>query len=127
MAVDKKHRREEAIRKSKRKRNIIIAVVSATVLALAAAIIFTVVLSAGTYTYTDGIQILTLHPDGTFTAILYHGERYTGSFVRHDDRIELTYGGDLPVTANARLDGDSLTLPLEWDDSHNHGRVLTLR
>ena len=127
MSSYKKDRREQAIKKKKRKRNVIIAVVSVVVLALVAVTVITVMSSIGTETYSDGQQSIKLNSDGSFTAALYH-IRYDGTYVRTGDSIELTYDfGGTTATVFAQLDGDSLYLPIEWDDSHGHGNVLTKR
>ena len=122
----KKNRREKAIKKAKLKRNILIAVIGVLVLGTAAAIIISAIISSGTETYSDGSgQSLNLYSNGTFDASLYHGNKYSGTYVRNESGVELTYNEYM--TVQAWIDGDTLYLPAEWDDGHGHGSTLTKR
>ena len=128
MPVDKKDRRERAIKKAKLRRGIIIGAVGIAVLAVAAFIVIAITMSVGTEAYTDGQQNLILRTDGSYTAVLFHGNSFNGTYVRTADGLELTYGsGGSTMTAHALIEGDMLHLPTEWDDNHGHGKILIKR
>jgi len=124
----KKARREKARKQAKRKKLLIIAVVAIVVLAVAALITIITIQAARIETYADSGQTLELHPDGTFSAVLFHGARYSGTYekIEHDGNIAIAFtsGG---ATVYGEVVNNRLTLPTEWDDGHGHGRVLTKR
>ena len=128
MSTHKKERRERAIKKAKLRRNIIIAIASAVILAVAAAVVITVVTSVGRETYSDGQQAVTFYSDGSFRAMLLHNNTYSGTYVKTEGGMELTYGPDAaPVTVFVQIDGDALQIPSEWDDGHGHAGILMKR
>ena len=124
MAKDKKVKRELAAKKAKQKRNIIIAICAVIALLLVAAVIFNAVQSARTEVYTRGNASITLRPNGEFTAILFHGERLSGTYVKSEDSVAFTHIG---TTVIGELEGNTLHLPEEWDDGHGHGYIFTKR
>ena len=121
---NKKARRELAKKRAKRKKIIIIALSAVIAVAVVTAIVIGAVNSARTQTYTDGHATITLHSDGSFTATMYHGERYNGTYLKTDESVEFTYGG---ATVSTLLDGNRIHIPNEWEDGHNHGSVLIKR
>ena len=124
MASNKKARRELAQKKAKQKKILIFSIGGALILAIAAVIIVTAVNAANTETYSSTGQSIRLNANGEFSASLFHGSTYGGTYEKTDGSVIFTYG---ETTAIAMLDGDTLFLPPEWDDGHGHGSVLTRR
>ena len=128
MPNNKKARRELAIKKAKLKRRIIISLCSVLVLAFIAAVIITVVFNAGTQTYSDGYATVELRPNGKFSAVLYHNERYNGVYTTSESGgatlIHLSYND---ITAIAMVTDMGFIFPDEWFDDHGHGSVLPER
>ena len=118
-----KTKRELAIKKAKRKKTILLVIVVVIAVALLSAIVISVVKNANTELYTDGGASIRLHPDGKFTAVLYHNERYKGTYEKAEDgsSVAFTTGAG---TVFSRIDGDVLMIPNEWDDSHSHSLGL---
>jgi ABC-type phosphate transport system substrate-binding protein len=125
MSASKKAKREAELKKAKRNKIITVISVAAAILILAGAIIFNNMRSAGTETYSDGEQFISLRADGSFSAALYHGVQYSGTYERASGGINLTYDGQ---QAFAAIQGGALNLPEEWgDDGHGHGSTLMKR
>jgi len=123
--LNKKARRELAKKRAKMKKLIIIVSAVVIVLGVAAFIYFSTTAAAGTETYTDGYQTVTLRPNGRFSANLYHDEKYTGTYTIEDQ-------GSWSIVAfvvnNQTIYGtiiqDNLMLPDDWHDDHGHNTVL---
>ena len=116
-------KRELAIKKAKRKKAIIIVVVSVVALALVVALVISAVTSAMTEVYTDGSTTIELRPSGRFSAKMYHQDTYSGTYAKSADgtSVTFTYSG---LSVVGRIEGNTLHLPSEWDDGHGHGTVL---
>jgi len=127
MSDVKKERRNQAVKKAKRKRTIKIILAGAGILLAVAAVIITIILTYGSEYYAEGGQSLRLHSDGTFTAILYHEVSYSGTYERVENGVNLTYGEITPITVFSHIENKLLTLPTEWDDFHGHQRILPKR
>ena len=119
MPKNKKDRREIAIKKEKQKKIKTISIVAAVVLIIVAVAGFIML----TETYTDGHANIVLYPIGRFSANLYHGEKYSGSYRKSADgtQVTFTYAGSTIVTV---INGDWIGIPHEWADSHGHGSYL---
>ena len=78
--------------------------------------------------FAHGNHTVTLNGDGTFAARLFHGFRVDGTFTE-------SFGGGMTTvyfthddeTVRGRITSNILTIPIEWDDGHGHGRNFTLR
>ena len=112
--------------KRRKKRNIIIGV--AIFIAIIIAVIVGAVFSALTEVYTDGNATIELRPNGRFSALLYHNERYTGTYTTSQTGgatfVHFTYGD---ITSVTMFIEDGLVIPDDWDDGHGHGSVLPKR
>ena len=126
--LSKKERREAAAKKAKRKKRITLVVALAVVLVLAAAVIAYQVQQSKVETYGDGHQNIRLFPDGSFTAALYHDERYEGTYSKSDADgiVVIVFTADGAAVAGF-IDNSVLTLPVEWQDDHGHGASLPKR
>ena len=126
---DKKNRRELAMKKAKTKRKIIIAACGVLVVIFIAAIIITLVISAGIQTYTDGSATVELNKNGEFSARLYHNERYKGTYTTSKSGgatlVHLSYDGMTVI--GMLIDDMGFVFPDEWYDDHGHGGVLPLK
>ena len=127
----KESRRRLAQKKAKQKKIIIITICAVVVLAIATFAIIVAVRGAGTKTYTDGDAIVQLHPDGTFSATLYHGESISGTYEISESvgttLVGLTYNG-FEVTGML-VEDVGFIFPEEWLDEsvHSHGGILPLK
>jgi hypothetical protein len=122
----KAQRREEARKKAKQKKIIIISLCVLAVLAVSALVIYLVAGDSGTEIYSHGGQTVRLLEDGTFTATLAHGVRKSGEYVRvvNDEGIMMVTfvsGNEVGV---GRIVNGALHIPESWDDGHGHGRIL---
>jgi len=124
--INKKARREMAIKRAKRKKLIIISVIVVLLLALATFIILSIVRGSGTETYTDGEQTVELFSNGKFSAVLAHNNKLSGQYTKTGQdgysAITFTYNG---TTATGLVMNDEFYLPEEWQDGHDsHGSIL---
>jgi len=123
--ANSKARRKQALARARRKRIIIRSAVGLVALALAVLVTLYVIQRVGTETYSDGTQIVKLSSDGTFTASLYHGSYYSGTYAKSSrdgvTTVAFTSGG---VTYEGEIDGKILHIPHEWEDDHGHGGVM---
>ena len=130
MASQKRKSKSRSRRNRANKRTTVIAITAIAVLFVAAVAygIYTSVISAGTETYTDGGQTVKLLPNGKFTAELYHGDSYSGTYSKVESggwtNVHLNYDGD---TAIGMIMEKQFFLPDAWqdDDGHGHGTVLS--
>ena len=124
--TNKKVKREMEAKQAKTKKVIVISAVVVVFLAIAALFVYDAVMKSGTEFYSDGHQSVRLFSDGTFTAELYHGVRYSGTYekIGQGDDFSIAYtSGDVTVTGE--VTGRLLHIPEEWQDDHGHGTVLT--
>ena len=127
--ISKNARREMAIKKAKRKRLIIITVAGVLALALITVITISAIREARTETYTDGSQNVKLHPDGSFTASISHGDLYSGTYTKTEQEgyTVVTYITDSGSTASGEIIEGQLYIPDEWLDDHGHNAILPLK
>jgi hypothetical protein len=126
---NKSQRREQAIKREKRKK-LIIGTVCVVV-----AVAIVVLLFNDPYrkqsqarVFTDGAQTVTMQNDGTFTAELLHDTTYSGTF------LEVAIGDTTTIVlfevdgedVQGTITNDILTMPEEWDDGHGHTGPLKL-
>ena len=128
--MSKSKRRKEAIRKAKRKKRLIVAAISVAVLAAIVGIIIITTMSQrnADRVYSLGGAAVTLSSDNSFAAVLWHGDIKIGSFTESEEdgftTVTFSYDG---TTADARIEGNVLHIPSQWDDLHLHGTEFVLR
>ena len=118
-----------AIKKARRKKRIITAVVCvAAVAIITAAVLITLNQQSDRRVYALGVNTITLSGDGTFDAQPGCAGSKSGTFSESlsGDATIITFTHD-GMTANGRIVGNVLTIPDEWDDGHGHGTEFTLR
>jgi len=64
-----------------------------------------------------------LRKSGSFTAQLAHYS-FKGTYAESGQTIVFTVDGE---DVEGSISGEILTLPLEWEDGHGHGLILTLK
>ena len=122
--MNKKTRRDEAIKREKRKRMILIAALIVVILIIAVPTLYNNLRPSNDRIFTDGQQTVTLHANGTFSARLAH-DTQSGTYAEKQEGgvtvVSFTVGN---TTVNGKIGGDVLTIPEEWDDQHGHGSQL---
>ena len=75
--------------------------------------------------FSDGRQTIHLSADGSFTALLAHNNRITGTYTKKtdDNRIVVSFTADGKTTTGIIAD-NALQFPEEWEDGHHHGNIL---
>jgi flagellar basal body-associated protein FliL len=124
MANTKNKRREVAIKKAKSKKIITVSicvVLTAIVLMFA---VFAATQENKIETYSNGIKMVQLLPDGNFSATLAHNVRKNGTYEKAEENIMFNVNGR---TETGRIINNELHIPDEWDDNHNHGKILPRR
>jgi hypothetical protein len=120
----KNSRREEAIKRGKRKKTIRLVVCALVVVAIGALLAYASFTQNGKRIFSDGHQTITLNNNGRFHAELFH-ENKEGAYTERIDGnimiITFSYDG---TDAEGYIDGDILHIPDEWDDHHGHGTEL---
>jgi len=125
----KLQRKLNAIKKARIKRIIIIGVCALIGLALILSRVnFNSRSGNNAERYSDGGQTVSLHQDGSFTAVLAHNNRKSGTYTRttEGDRISVSFNEDGNISVG-RIANGALHLPHEWDDGHHHGNILPRR
>ena len=125
--MSKKEQRAKAAKKSKIRNGIIIGVCAVVVVLIASLVVCNAIQPNKDRVYTDGGQTITLHDDGTFTAVLAHDTRqgtYTESTTNSVTTITFTING---TSVSSSIKNNILTIPAEWQDSHGHGTQLKLK
>jgi len=121
-------RRQEAMKRDKRKKRIIAAVCGAVLVTIVVLIIVGQVQQRGTRTFISGRNSVVLNTDSTFRASLPHGVERSGTFSEATTdgvtTVSFTQGG---TTVNGIIEDNVLTIPGEWDDGHRHPRNYTLQ
>ena len=124
----KEARRQNAIKKAKRKKMMILAVCLAIAAVIGTLLIVNALQQSAIRTFVSGNNYVTLFADGSFEARLPHNVRRVGTYEEHGEgdvrTISFLSGGRVE---NGSLSGNTLTIPLEWDDGHGHPRLYTLR
>lgn len=127
----KEARRQAAIKKAQKKKTAITGIVILAIAAVVALIAIGMFQQRGERVFVArGNLQVTLRRDGSFSAILPHGVRKSGTYTEVID-------GDVTIVTFTRaghteigtITGNVLTIPLEWDDDprHGHPREYTLR
>ena len=122
-------KKENAIKKAKRKKIIIAGICALAVLLVAALGIYSAVQKndqeKDAEIYRQGGQSVQLLPDGKFTASLAHNVKKNGTYTKttEDSRtlINFNVNGNIET---GRIENNSLYLPASWDDGHGHRTVL---
>jgi len=125
-----KAQRKIAIRRKKAKQKKLI-IAGVCTLAVAAVIVISVLLSSTerrSEVFSNGIKLVELLPDGRFSANLAHNVRKSGTYTRVlEDNNEVIFFDTNGVIEVGWIEDNALVIPEQWDDFHNHGRVLPRR
>jgi len=118
-------RKENAIKKTKQKR---IMVICSCALVVIAAVVFTVHFDrkrGSVEVYSGGGQTVRLFENGTFSANLAHHVRKSGTYTKitEDNRTTVSFSVNGRIEVG-RIENDRLHIPREWDDGHGHGSVF---
>lgn len=124
-AKGKALRKENAIKKAKRKKLIITGICGLTAVIVLFFVIRSIIKQNSVETYSDGSQTVQLFSDGKFTASLMHNTKKDGTYTRTVDGsvtvVSFNTGG---VVAVGRIENGALYFPEEWEDGHSHGNML---
>ena len=124
----KAKRRQQAMKRDRRRNRIIASVCFSILLGLVIMFIVGQIQQRGTRVYVSGNNSVVLRGDGTFTASLPHGVVRNGTFSEStSDGVTTVSFVEGPGTVSGVINGDVLTIPDEWDDGHRHPRNYTLR
>ena len=119
-------RKKNAPKKTKNKRLIIIGVCAAAVITVVVLVVLITGGQGNTEAFSGGGQIVQLLDDERFLASLAHGARKSGTYTKTTDGdriiVEFISNGRVEI---GWIEGDVLTLPVEWEDQCGHGRWLT--
>ena len=118
-------KKENAFKKAKRKK-IIIAVICALVIALITVLgVYSASQKYETEIYSYGGQTVQLLADGKFTANLSHNVQKSGTYAKTTGSsrtlVNFNVNGNIET---GRIENNSLHLPAEWDDGHDHDTVF---
>ena len=121
----KKQRKEMALKKSKKKKQIAILISAIVLLAVCGLVVFAMHSERNTRVFTDGRQTVSLMTNGNFNAQLTHGVNKRGTYHEEiiDGTITVTFIRDGAREQGSIVDG-ILTLPSEWDDGCGHNDRL---
>jgi magnesium-transporting ATPase (P-type) len=75
-------------------------------------------------------QTITLNTNGTFQAVLAHGVRINGTYnesVQNNEIIISFVSNGVSAYGRITENGRTMHLPREWDDGHGHGNIFRLR
>ena len=132
--MGKSAKAKQARKRAKRKKIIITVVCIVIAAIIIAALVFYFLYQqtgdqqVGERVYALDDSAVTLHEDGSFNALLFHGAGYSGTYSEDTQGdvtiISFIYDG---ITATGWIIGNGLTLPDEWDDGHGHGHEFILR
>ena len=126
--LNKRERREQAIKRAKRKKIIIISAIAAVVVALVSYLIVNAILAPETDIFTDGSQTVILQSDGNFTANLSHSVKRDGTFTLADqEELTIVTFNQNGAIFTAEIENDELILPEEWKDECGHNWILPKR
>jgi len=125
-STTKAARRENALKKAKRKKILIASICGLVAVAVLAFVVYSAIQQSKIETYSDGSQTVRLFPDGTFTATLSHMTKsgtYTKTSEDGIDKVSFNASG-ATMSAVGRIENKILYLPDAWDDGHDHGDAL---
>lgn len=124
---NKKTRKEQAIKKSKQKNRIIIAVFALLLVAVIATVVIVIAQRGQERVFSEGNQSVTLRDNGNFTASLAHNVNRSGTFTETEDgdviTISFTEGG---ATVTGSIIDGVLHLPEQWNTGCGHGHNTEL-
>ena len=123
----RKLRREQALKREKRKKLVKVGIIAGAVLVVAIFITIIVLGQTGNRVFTADDQSVLLRNNGTFVAQLAHEVVKEGTFGEHweDGVVMVTFEYD-DNAATGWMDGDVLVIPDEWGDDHSHGTGFAL-
>jgi hypothetical protein len=124
-----KNLRIEAARKKAKQKKLVSAILGTViVVAVTAFLINSSIQQRRIETYTNGVKMVQLLEDGNFSATLAHNVRKTGTYTKEEEDGGITVTFNTRGTAESgRIIDNALHIPEEWDDEHNHGRILPRR
>ena len=127
--MDKGTRRKQAMKRDKRNKRILVALCGIAIVAVIVLFSINQYKRRGIRVFALGNNSVSLTRDGDFNANLFHGVQRSGTFTEttlDDGTIVVTFNEDGQV-ADGIIDGNTLTIPMEWDDGHRHPRNFQLR
>ena len=118
-------RKEKAKRNTRRKTIIIMSIIAVIILAVALLGVRNASRQNNAEVYSAAGQTVRLLDDGKFSAVLAHNIQKSGTYTKEteDGRTYVIFN----VNGNEEVGwmiNNSLHIPAEWDDGHNHGSVL---
>jgi len=124
---NKKLRKQEAIRKAKKRKKIIILVSIALFVALLALVVFALIQRGQQRVFAEGRQEVILNDNGAFTARDAHGQTRSGTFTETTSEgvIILSFVED-GTTVIGTIEDNVLRIPTEWEDGCGHNPYLPL-
>jgi len=124
-AKEKAQRKENAVKKTRNKRLLLLGVCMLIAVCAAAFGIYSTSSKNKNETYSDSGQTVQLFADGKFSATLAHNNRKAGTYVKTKEsgRIKVLFKTDSAESAGWIIN-DALHFPEEWEDGHHHGNIL---
>jgi hypothetical protein len=126
--VDKRAKREAAIKRARHRSIIKLAVVSLIVVAIVIfGVLYFIELGNNREYVSSDNQMIRLSADGSFAASLAHeiiSGTYTESTANGITTIIFLFEG---ASVQSTITDNVLLLPAEWDDDHGHEKSFTLR
>ena len=118
-------KKENAEKKAKQKRLIIICVCVLTALVIAGISLYFFTGQKSTETFGLNGQTVQLFADGKFSASLAHSVQKSGTYTKRTENggivVSFNINGKIE---NGWIINNALYLPDEWDDNHGHGNVF---
>jgi len=122
------NKRQQAMKRNKRKNRIIAAICFAILIAIVAFFVINQIRQRDNRIYVNGRNTVTLYTNGTFSANLPHDVVRNGTFSESTaDGVTTVAFYEDGMTVNGFISGNILTIPIEWDDGHLHPRNYILR
>ena len=116
------------MKKAKKKTIIIISICILVIVAVVVVAVFLAGTQRNVETYSNNAQTVHFYEDGRFSAVLAHNVLKNGTFSITEENgsttVQFNYQGR---TEFGEIRNDRLHIPEEWDDAHNHGRILPKR
>lgn len=123
----KKSKKEQAIKKAKQKKRIIIAVCAVALVAFIGIVVLAVLERSQERAFTDGNQTVILRDNGNFNASLAHNTNIRGTFTETDTGGEIIVSFvDGGTTVTGSISDGILHLPEQWRAGCGHGHSTEL-
>jgi len=119
--MDKKVRRQVAIKKAKQKNAALIIGAIVVAVVFGVLVIFSIFQSAGSEVYLSGSNHVTLYKNNRFKASLPHNVAISGTYeIRDGESTKTVAFSSKRGTETGMIDGDVLSMPTSWADSCGH-------